>query len=77
MAAAEFGLKDLSRKYSVEDMARGDVIFAATGVTDGSLLSGVKFHDSYIETSTVIMRSSTGTVRWVTTQHEKCGKFLG
>jgi fructose-1,6-bisphosphatase II / sedoheptulose-1,7-bisphosphatase len=75
MAAAEFGFTDLSRKYAVEDMAGAEVIFAATGITDGSLLRGVKFHDTCVETNSVIMRSTTGTVRWVVTQHEKCGKF--
>jgi fructose-1,6-bisphosphatase II / sedoheptulose-1,7-bisphosphatase len=59
--AASFGITDLKRKYSTADMASGDIIFAATGVTDGALLSGVKFYDGQIETHTVIMRSATRT----------------
>ncbi len=67
--ADAMGLTDLSRKYSMHDMARGDVIFSATGVTDGSMLSGVKFDGDWIETHTVIMRAATKTVRWLKTRH--------
>jgi fructose-1,6-bisphosphatase II / sedoheptulose-1,7-bisphosphatase len=56
-------------------MAGGDVIFAATGVTDSTLLDGVKFHRGRIETHTVIMRSATKTVRWLRTQHRAAPKF--
>jgi fructose-1,6-bisphosphatase II / sedoheptulose-1,7-bisphosphatase len=73
--AAARGITDLTRKYTVEEMAGGDVIFAATGVTDGSLLDGVKFHSGSIETHTVIMRSATKTVRWLRTQHRAAPKF--
>jgi fructose-1,6-bisphosphatase II / sedoheptulose-1,7-bisphosphatase len=47
------------------ELASGDVMFAATGVTDGSLLKGVRFERGWIETSTVVMRSATGTIRWM------------
>ena len=50
-------------------MASGDIIFAATGVTDGSLLNGVKYAGGQIETHTVIMRSATRTVRWIYAEH--------
>jgi len=73
--AEHFGVKDLKRKYSTADMASGDIIFAATGVTDGSLLSGVKFYDGQIETHTVIMRSATRTVRWIYAEHMDLSKF--
>ena len=73
--ADHFGIKDLKRKYSTADMASGDIIFAATGVTDGSLLSGVKFYDGQIETHTVIMRSATRTVRWIYAEHMDLSKF--
>jgi fructose-1,6-bisphosphatase II / sedoheptulose-1,7-bisphosphatase len=73
--AAAMGLTDLSRKYSIEEMAGGDVIFAATGVTDGSLLRGVRFHHGRVETHTVIMRAATKTVRWLHTQHREGPKF--
>ena len=48
-------------------MASGDVIFSATGVTDGSLLDGVHFRGDFAETETVVMRSKTGTVRRIKT----------
>jgi fructose-1,6-bisphosphatase II / sedoheptulose-1,7-bisphosphatase len=63
------GVTDARKKYALEDMVRGDCIFAATGVTDGALLSGVKFGRRIIETETVVMRSATGTVRWIRAEH--------
>ena len=56
-------------RWGVEDLAQGDVIFAATGVTDGSLLEGVKRRKNMISTESVVMRASTGTVRWVKGEH--------
>jgi fructose-1,6-bisphosphatase II / sedoheptulose-1,7-bisphosphatase len=73
--AEALGITDLSRKYATADMASGDIIFAATGVTDGSLLGGVKFCDGQIETHTCIMRSPARTVRWIVTEHLDTGKF--
>lgn len=73
--AAALGINDLGRKYSTADMASGDIVFAATGVTDGSLLNGVKFYEGQIETHTVIMRSATRTVRWVYAEHMDMQKF--
>jgi fructose-1,6-bisphosphatase II / sedoheptulose-1,7-bisphosphatase len=67
--AALWGVEDLDRIYHLEDLASGDVIFAATGVTDGSLLEGVKRHKDRITTESVVMRASTGTVRWVRGEH--------
>jgi fructose-1,6-bisphosphatase II / sedoheptulose-1,7-bisphosphatase len=67
--AAKWGVTDLDRIYRLEDLARGDVIFAATGVTDGSLLKGVKRRKDRISTESVVMRASTGTVRWVRGEH--------
>ena len=64
--AWKLGITDLDRIYNLEDLARGDVIFAATGVTDGSLLDGVKrYKNGRITTHSVVMRASSGTVRWV------------
>lgn len=57
----------ISKKYLIGDMAHGDVIFSATGVTSGSLLEGVHFHGDFAETETIVMRSRTGTVRRVKT----------
>lgn len=62
---AKAGIDDLNRKYSLKDMAKGDCIFSATGVTDGSMVSGVKKLNGAIRTETLVMRASTGTVRWV------------
>ena len=73
--AFRMGIKDLERKYMMEEMARGDVLFAATGVTDGNLLSGVRFGRDSITTHTVVMRSSSGTVRWIKAQHQDLEKF--
>jgi fructose-1,6-bisphosphatase II / sedoheptulose-1,7-bisphosphatase len=67
--AARWGVEDLNRIYQLHDLAKGDVIFAATGVTDGSLLDGVKRHKDKITTESVVMRASTGTVRWVKGEH--------
>ena len=70
------GITDLNRKYSLEELASGDVIFAATGVTDGSMLSGIKrLPGGMVETHTIVMRSSTGTVRWIKARHASEGKF--
>ena len=73
--AAKMGIEDFDRKFSMEEMASGDVMFAATGVTDGNMLRGVKFDGGNIETDTVVMRSSTGTVRWIKAVHSKLAKF--
>jgi fructose-1,6-bisphosphatase II / sedoheptulose-1,7-bisphosphatase len=67
--AHRWGVEDLNRIYDLHDLAKGDVIFAATGVTDGSLLEGVKRRKSCITTESVVMRASTGTVRWVKGEH--------
>jgi fructose-1,6-bisphosphatase II / sedoheptulose-1,7-bisphosphatase len=68
--ARRWGITDLDRIYSLTDMAKGDCIFAATGVTDGSMLKGVKRRkDGSITTQSVVMRSSSGTIRWVSGEH--------
>lgn len=63
--AARMGITDPERKLTLDDMASGDVMFAATGITDGSMLPGVKFSGGWLTTHTVVMRSATGTVRWI------------
>jgi fructose-1,6-bisphosphatase II / sedoheptulose-1,7-bisphosphatase len=73
--AAKMGINDPRKKYEIEDMVRGDCLFAATGVTDGSFLRGVKFKKDLIETETVVMRSVTGTVRWIRADHRELNKF--
>lgn len=67
--AAKCGLHDLNRKYSLTDLADGPVMFAATGVTDGTLLKGVRTFPGGAETHSVVMRSSSGTVRWLSAKH--------
>lgn len=67
--ARDLGITDFNRKYELSDLARGDVIFAATGVTDGSMLDGVRFLPTGHTTHTLVMRSSTGTVRWIKAEH--------
>jgi fructose-1,6-bisphosphatase II / sedoheptulose-1,7-bisphosphatase len=71
----KMGIKDPRKKYSIEDMVKGDCLFAATGVTTGPMLSGVKFGKDVIETDTVVMRSVTGTVRRITAEHRQFEKF--
>jgi fructose-1,6-bisphosphatase II / sedoheptulose-1,7-bisphosphatase len=68
--ARRCGIKDLNRKYTMLDMARGDVMFAATGVTDGSMLRGVRRLGRGASTHSLVMRSKTGTVRYVETHHD-------
>jgi fructose-1,6-bisphosphatase II / sedoheptulose-1,7-bisphosphatase len=67
--AMRCGIKDLNRKYDLLDLARGDVMFAATGVTDGTMLRGVRDFSGIIETHSMVMRSKTGTVRKIAATH--------
>lgn len=76
--AAKMGIPDISRKFQLEDMASNDVIFSATGITDGSLLDGVRFRGDFAETETVVMRSKSGTVRRVKTTFRNVGtRYIG
>jgi fructose-1,6-bisphosphatase II / sedoheptulose-1,7-bisphosphatase len=63
--ARRAGITDFDRKYSLMDLCGGDVFFAATGVTDGAMLDGVHWGPGYVNTHTVVMRSKTGTVRFI------------
>src|SRR6266545_4709509 len=75
--AAKMGIRDPRKRYEIEDMVKGDCLFAATGVTDGAMLRGVKFRkDDVIETETVVMRSVTGTVRRIMAEHRQLDKFF-
>ena len=70
--ARKWGITDLDYVYDLGELAKGDCIFAATGVTDGSLLDGVKrLAGGKMTTHTVVMRASSGTVRWVRGEHRK------
>ncbi len=61
--ARKTGVEDFDRIYALDDLVMDDVIFAATGVTDGSVVSGARRVDGYLETETILMRSKTGSVR--------------
>ena len=72
--AAKWGSTDLDKIYKLEELAMGDCIFAATGVTSGSLLDGVKKRKkstgaTIMTTESVVMRASSGTVRWIKGEH--------
>ncbi len=67
--AARIGIKDLNRKYGLLDLARGDVMFAATGVTSGTMLQGVRRIPGGAVTHSMVMRSKSGTVRIIEAQH--------
>jgi len=68
--AARWGIQDLNRKYSMTDMAGGEVMFAATGVTDGSMLRGVRRFGGGATTHSIVMRSKSGTVRTIESHHD-------
>ncbi|HEX6217971.1 MAG TPA: class II fructose-bisphosphatase [Sphingomicrobium sp.] len=69
--ARRWGIDDLDRIYKLEDMAKGDCIFAATGVTDGSLVDGVHVRKQCITTESIVMRASSGTIRRVCAEHRR------
>ncbi len=64
--ARKAGITNLDRVYTRDDLVTGDVIFAATGVTDGSLVPGIKREPGYLTATTILMRSKTGSVRIMT-----------
>ena len=68
--AAKAGITDLNKIYSRDEMVTKDVIFAATGVTDGSMLEGVRPVRGGVTTETMVMRAKTGTVRWIKARHD-------
>ncbi|MEQ9199867.1 MAG: fructose-bisphosphatase class II, partial [Rhodospirillales bacterium] len=67
--AARCGITDLGRKYGLLDLAKGDVMFATTGVTPGSMLQGVRRIPGGATTHSLVMRSKTGTVRYIESHH--------
>jgi len=69
--AERIGIRDLNRKYGLTDLASGDVFFAATGVTNGTMLDGVKWERGHVSTHTVVMRSHTGTVRYIRARSQR------
>ena len=67
--AAEMGITDFEKVYHCDEMASGDVVFAATGVTNGDLLQGVRYYSGGAETHSVVMRSRTRTIRFIEARH--------
>jgi fructose-1,6-bisphosphatase II / sedoheptulose-1,7-bisphosphatase len=67
--AARIGIKNLNRKYHTHELASGDVMFAATGVTNGSMLEGIHKVGNFMTSHTIVMRSKTRTVRWIKARH--------
>ena len=67
--ARAMGIDDVEKVFRIDELARGDVMFAATGVTNGDFLKGVRFTGDGARTHSVVMRSRTGTVRYIETEH--------
>ena len=67
--AKKTGINDLSKIYQLNDLAMGDIMFSATGVTDGTMLKGIKITKNYAETHSIVMRSKTGTIRHINGEH--------
>ena len=64
------GIPDPDRAFGIEDLAKGDVIFSATGVTDGDFLKGIRFYSGGASSESVVMRSASGTVRYIRAHHD-------
>ena len=67
--AQRMGVTDFDRVYKLEDLAKGEVMFAATGVTDGDFLKGVHFFGGGAKTQSLVMRSKTRTIRYIAAEH--------
>jgi fructose-1,6-bisphosphatase/sedoheptulose 1,7-bisphosphatase-like protein len=67
--ATRMGIGDLRKVYGIHDLAKGNVMFCATGVTQGTFLNGIRFFKGGAESHSVVMRSETGTIRYIHTQH--------
>lgn len=67
--ATKMGVKDLTRVYRADELAQGEVMFAATGVTDGEMLKGVRFFAGGARTHSIVMRSASGTIRFIEAEH--------
>lgn len=70
----KYGITDKNRIYTVSDLSKGDLVFSATGVTDGQLLKGVRLLNNGFKTNSILMRSKTGTVRLLESFHKIKGK---
>lgn len=72
--ARKMGITDLEKTYKIDELAKGNVMFCATGVTQGAFLKGVRFTSTGAKTHSVVMRSETMTVRYIDTEHHFSGK---
>ena len=72
--ATKMGISDFDKIYTLNELVSGDALFAATGVTNGSMLTGIE-NNNGLSTNTVVMRSSSGTVRWIKSHHTNKDKF--
>ena len=72
--ATKMGISDFDKIYTLNELVSGDALFAATGVTNGSMLTGIE-NNNGLWTNTVVMRSSSGTVRWIKSHHTNKDKF--
>ena len=68
--AKTMGIKNKDTIYTIDDLAKGDVMFSATGVTDGTMLKGVRYKNNIASTQSVVMRSKTNTVRYINAEHD-------
>ena len=75
LRAKKLGISDFDKKYLLSDLASENAMFAATGVTDGSMLKGVKIIGNKAITESIIMRSTTGTVRTIKAIHKLNSKY--
>jgi len=73
--ARKMGIADFDRKYEAHEMASGDVILSVTGVTNGTLVKGVTWEGDAVWTDTMLLRSATGTIRWLRCRHASIDKF--
>ena len=68
--AQTMGIKNKDTIYTIDDLAKGEVMFSATGVTDGTMLKGVRYKNNIASTHSVVMRSKTNTVRYINANHD-------
>ncbi|HZH98970.1 MAG TPA: class II fructose-bisphosphatase, partial [Fimbriimonadaceae bacterium] len=74
--AIAMGLKDVDQVFTTEDLASGNVMFAATGITSGDLLRGVRYRRGFAMTESIIMRSGSGTIRRIETRHRFADRYV-
>ena len=67
--AKKMGIENLDKVYTLDELVSKDVIFSASGVTDGSMVKGVNFMDGKVSVETIVMRSTNGTIRYINTEY--------